>query len=166
MKDLCRVLARWGLKRPLYNVNFTPVQEKLLQEVPGSYLTLIMRRMMVRLGNRMARETGGKSLITGESLGQVASQTIESLHSSSVLAEVPVFRPLIGLDKQEIIERAQHIGTYKTSILPHEDCCQVFVPKNPMTRPKIEKINEIEQGLDMEEELRAAWESTERIGLE
>ncbi len=163
VKELVRELKQWGLKRPLYNVNFTPIQEKLIQEVPGDFLTIMMRRMMVRIANKIAEKTGDKCIITGESLGQVASQTIESLQSTGVLAEVPLLRPLIGLDKQEIINLAQKIGTYETSIQPHEDCCQVFVPNHPVTRPILSEVEKIEEKFDFEEKLIEAVEKIERL---
>ncbi len=163
VKELTRVLQKWGLKRPLYNVNFTPIQEELIQEVPADYLTILMRRMMVRLANIQAGKSGEKSIITGESLGQVASQTIESLHTTGVLAEFPILRPLIGLDKQEIITRAKEIGTYDISIEPFEDCCQVFVPTQPVTRPALSDIEKIEENLDLEQKLIEAIEKAEKL---
>ncbi len=163
VKELVEVLGKWGLKRSLYNINFTPIQEELIQKVPGDYLTIIMRRTMIRLANRLAEKQGDKCIITGESLGQVASQTIESLHSTDVLAEVPVLRPLIGLDKQEIISRAQEIGSYDISIQPYEDCCQVFVPTHPVTRPVLSDIEEIEEDLELEEKLHEALENAEKF---
>jgi len=163
VKELVKILQKWGLKRPLYNVNFTPIQEELIKEVPGDYLTILMRRMMIRLANIQAKKSGEKSIITGESLGQVASQTIESLHSTGVLAESPILRPLIGLDKQEIINRAQEIGTYDISIQPFEDCCQVFVPTHPVTRPELTDIEKIEEKLDLDQKLLEAIENAEKI---
>ena len=166
VKDVVGVLQGWGLKYPLYNINFTSIQEELIQKVPGDFLTILMRRMMIRLGNMVAARERGKCLITGESLGQVASQTIESLHSTGVLANSPVLKPLIGLDKQDIIKMAQDIGTYDISIQPHEDCCQVFVPSHPVTRPRLKDIEEIEKGLDMEEKLKKAVADLEKISIE
>lgn len=163
VKELVKILQKWGLKRPLYNVNFTPIQEELIREAPGDYLTILMRRMMIRLANIQARKSGEKSIITGESLGQVASQTIESLHCTGVLAESPILRPLIGLDKQEIINRAQEIGTYDISIQPFEDCCQVFVPTHPVTRPELSDIDKIEEKLDLDQKLLEAIENAEKI---
>ena len=163
VKELVKILQKWGLKRPLYNVNFTPIQEELIREAPGDYLTILMRRMMIRLANIQAKKSGEKSIITGESLGQVASQTIESLHSTGVLAESPILRPLIGLDKQEIINRAQEIGTYDISIQPFEDCCQVFVPTHPVTRPELTDIEKIEEKLDLDQKLLEAIENAEKI---
>ena len=166
VKDLCRVLKTWGMERPLYNVYFTPVQEQLLQNTPSEYLTLLMRRMMVRLANTLGEKENCGSLITGESLGQVASQTIESLHSSGILSKYPVFRPLIGLDKQEIIGLAKRIGTYDISIQPHEDCCQVFVPQHPVTRPDLLRIEEIEEDLSISSQLNEALEKMEKVDVE
>lgn len=114
-------------------------------------LTVIMRRFMMKIAERIAKENRGQALITGESIGQVASQTIESLNVTNSAVDMPVFRPLIGMDKIEIMERAQKLGTYETSILPYEDCCTVFVPKHPTTRPKLENILAAEKALPVEE---------------
>ncbi len=161
--DICKILKGWGLRQPFFKVNFTPIQEKLLAEVPKKYLTLIMRRMMIRIVDILSKKRGEKCLITGESLGQVASQTVESLLVTGTLTELPLFRPLIGLDKQEIISKAEEIGTYETSIMPFEDCCQVFVPEHPVTRPRLKDIEEIEENLQYSSLIKEAAEKVEEL---
>ncbi|MBR2222825.1 MAG: tRNA 4-thiouridine(8) synthase ThiI, partial [Christensenellaceae bacterium] len=133
------------------------------EKCPHQHLTLIMRRFMMRIADRLARESGMQAVVTGESIGQVASQTIESLAVTDSVVELPVFRPLIGMDKIEIIERAQQIGTYETSILPYEDCCTVFVPKHPTTRPNMESIIKSESVLDVDALIEDALSKSEVI---
>ena len=124
---------------------------------------MIMRRFMMRIAEKIARQNGGQALITGESIGQVASQTIESLTVTNSSVELPVFRPLIGMDKIEIMDRAEQLGTYETSILPYEDCCTVFVPKHPVTRPKLSAIEEAEKNLDVEAMMEDALSKVEVV---
>ena len=136
---------------------------QIYEKCPEEQLTVLMRRFMMRIAERIAKENGCQALITGESIGQVASQTIESLHVTNSAVELPVFRPLIGMDKIEIMERAEKIGTYETSIEPYEDCCTVFVPKHPVTRPSLEKIEKSEGLLDGEGLIARAMETVETI---
>ncbi|MBR0463173.1 MAG: tRNA 4-thiouridine(8) synthase ThiI, partial [Clostridia bacterium] len=124
---------------------------------------LIMRRFMMRIANEIARRDGATALITGESLGQVASQTIEALACTDACAEMPVFRPLISFDKLEITNIAVKIGTYETSSLPYEDCCTVFTPRHPMTKPRIENVEKAEKALDVDALVHEAVEKTEAV---
>jgi thiamine biosynthesis protein ThiI len=122
--------------------------------------------MMMRLAERIAQKVGAKALVTGESIGQVASQTLESLMVTNAVVQLPVFRPLIGLDKEEIIKRSQAIGTYDISIRPYEDCCTVLVPKHPVTKPRLEQVEKAEEALPLEALLQEALERTEVISLQ
>ncbi|HEY8416208.1 MAG TPA: tRNA uracil 4-sulfurtransferase ThiI, partial [Thermaerobacter sp.] len=137
--DLVRILARWGGPLRLWVVYFTEVQRAIQLDCPPQLTITLMRRMMFRLAERIAAREGALALVTGESLGQVASQTLESIHTISRVTTLPVLRPLIGMDKAEIIDRAKAIGTYDVSILPYEDCCTLFVPSQPATRPRPEQ---------------------------
>ncbi len=148
--ELTRLVAKYSGPIELHLVHFTDIQMTIYEKCPHEQLTLIMRRFMMRIANKLAREDGSQALITGESVGQVASQTIESLVCTDSVVDLPVFRPCIGMDKSEIIERSEQIGTYETSILPYEDCCTVFVPKHPTIKPNIEKIEKSEEKLDIE----------------
>ncbi|MBU4439468.1 MAG: tRNA 4-thiouridine(8) synthase ThiI, partial [Acetobacterium sp.] len=121
-------------------VPFTEIQTKIVEMCPDRQTTIIMRRYMMRIAEMIANNEGAKAMITGESLGQVASQTMEGLAATNAVAEMPVFRPLIGFDKTEIIKIAETIGTFETSILPYEDCCTIFVPKHPETKPKVSEM--------------------------
>ena len=132
-------------------VSLTKVQEELVKACDEDYFTLLLRRYMMTLAERVAKDNGCSALITGESLGQVASQTMEALGVTNVLAETPVFRPCIGMDKEEIVQIARKIGTFETSIQPFEDCCTVFTPKHPRTRPTIEAVQEAESPLDFDQ---------------
>ncbi len=129
-------------------------------------LVLIMRRFMMRIAQKLAQANECKAIVTGESIGQVASQTLESLVVTDEPVSMPVFRPLIGMDKLEIIEIARRIGTYETSILPYEDCCTVFVPKHPQTKPKLQEIIQAESVLDIDGLVEQAVRETERIVLD
>ncbi|MBR6027747.1 MAG: tRNA 4-thiouridine(8) synthase ThiI [Clostridia bacterium] len=148
--ELARLLSGYCGSICVHVVPFTHIQTEIHEKCPEEYTTLIMRRFMMRIAEQCARRDGAQALITGESLGQVASQTMEALNATNAVVTLPVFRPLIGFDKSEIIEVAERIGTYETSCLPYEDCCTVFTPKHPATRPKIEKLVESEKHLDME----------------
>lgn len=133
----------------VYSINLLEIQKQIHAHCPEAQMTLLSRRMMMRLGEKVSQLEQCHALITGESLGQVASQTIQSLDITNSVVDMPVFRPLIGMDKTEIMERAHEIGTYETSILPYEDCCTVFLPKHPLTKPKRGAIEVAEQALDM-----------------
>ena len=149
--ELCKVLANYSGKMRLHVVNFTEALKEIGENTPDEFLTLMMRRMMVRIAEKIANNIGAKALITGESLGQVASQTLEALVATNEVATMPIFRPLIGFDKVEIMELANKIGTYEISIEPYADCCTLFVPKHPKTRPNLSSVQNAERGLDIEE---------------
>ena len=148
--ELARQLTPWCGLMIVHVVPFTRIQEEIRKNCPEEYFTLIMRRFMMRLAEAVARKAGAKALITGESLGQVASQTMMALAVTDSVAGMPVLRPLIGMDKVEIIRTAREIGTYETSILPYEDCCTVFTPRHPATRPGIAEVERAEAALDVE----------------
>ncbi len=138
--DLAKILSRYTGPIHLHVVNFTDIQLAIYEKCPHDELTVIMRRYMMRIAEILARQNGCQALITGESIGQVASQTMHALSCTDAVAGMPVFRPLIGDDKQEIVDLAKEIGTFETSILPYEDCCTIFVAKHPVTKPEIADI--------------------------
>jgi len=140
--DLSQILSQYCGPLKLYIVPFTQIQQEIYDECPQNYLTIIMRRFMMEIAQRIAFKEGAKALVTGESIGQVASQTIDSLLVTDDAVTLPVFRPLIGMDKVEIMDRARRIGSYETSIRPYEDCCTVFTPKNPVIYPIVQKARE------------------------
>lgn len=160
---LKEILEGYAGHIPLHIVPFTEIQMEIKDKCPTSQLTIIMRRFMNRIAQEIAAKNGSSALVTGESLAQVASQTLQSMAVTNEVATMPVLRPLVGLDKIEIINYARRIGTFDTSILPYEDCCTIFVPKNPDLRPKLDKIRESESKLDVEGLVRAAVEGTEVI---
>lgn len=150
----------------LYVVSFTEIQENIHKNCKSEYMITIMRRFMVKIAEKIANMVGAKALVTGENLGQVASQTVESITSTNSVAEVmPIFRPLISMDKEEIIEVAKKINTYETSILPYEDCCTVFLPKFPLIKPNLEKVCEEESKLDIEGLIEKAMSNLEEIKI-
>lgn len=161
--DLAGILSEYCGPIKLHVVNFTEIQMEIHEKCPPEELVIIMRRIMMRIAQRIAQREGAKALVTGESIGQVASQTMDSLYVTNSVVQIPVFRPLIGMDKQEIMEKAMKIGTYETSILPYEDCCTVFVPKHPVTRPKLERIEASEMNLDIDALVEKALEDIEVI---
>ncbi|MBX6376808.1 MAG: tRNA 4-thiouridine(8) synthase ThiI, partial [Acetobacteraceae bacterium] len=165
VRELCRTLAAWCGPVELDSVPFTAISEAIFSGAPDALGTILMRRFMMRIAGRLARRHGASAIVTGESLGQVASQTVESLAAIADAADRPVLRPLIAMDKAEIVALARRIGTYETSILPHLDCCSVFVPKAPATRPRIEACREAEAALDVAglEEAALAGVETERF---
>ena len=146
--DLAKIVAKYCGRFSLYVVPFTEIQTKIVEVCPERQTTIIIRRYMMRIAQEIAKKHGALSLTTGESLGQVASQTQEGLNSTNAVVDLPVFRPLIGMDKQEIVEIAQRIGTFETSILPYEDCCTIFVPKHPETKPKREVVEKSEKPME------------------
>ena len=148
--QLARELTVWCGRLTVHIVPFTEIQEEIRRKCPEDHFTLIMRRFMMRLADRLAHELCCKALVTGESLGQVASQTIQALCVSDDVATMPVLRPLIGMDKEEIVRIARHVGTFDTSILPYEDCCTVFTPRHPKTKPNLEEVREYETALDID----------------
>ena len=161
--DLAALVARWAGSIMVHVVSLTHIQEELVRNCNEEYFTLLLRRYMMQIANMVAKKQECQALITGESLGQVASQTMHALNVTNAMAEYPVFRPVIGMDKDEIVQIARHIGTFETSILPYEDCCTVFTPKHPKTRPVLEKVEEEERKLPFDELCREAFESAESI---
>ncbi len=160
VKTLLSKVAKYSGSINLAIVPFTEIQDKIAECCPEDYFTLIMRRMMMRIAERIARNEGSLALITGESLGQVASQTLQALVTTDFVANMPVLRPLIGMDKEEIIRISRNIDTFETSILPYEDCCTVFTPKHPKTRPTIELCEAAEKDLPIEELIEKAIAET------
>ena len=148
--DLLSQVAKYSGNIALFTVPFTDIQQKIRANCPEDLFTLIMRRFMMRISNKIAQRNGCSALITGESIGQVASQTMPALACTDAVAEMPVFRPLIAMDKEEIIRISRKIETFDISIRPYEDCCTVFTPKHPRTRPKIEMLIEAEKALDVD----------------
>ena len=161
--ELARILSEYCGKMRVYVVPFTEIQMEIHEKCPENFTTLIMRRYMMRIAEILARKDGAQALITGESIGQVASQTMEALGCTDEVVNMPVFRPCVGMDKSEIIERAEKIGTMETSALPYEDCCTVFTPKHPATHPRKELVRRAEEKLDSEALIAAAVEGTEIV---
>lgn len=166
--DLARLVSRYSGSIRLHVVNFTDIQLKIYELCPHEELTIIMRRYMMRIAEMFAKRDGAMALITGESIGQVASQTIQSLVCTDAVCTMPVFRPLIGFDKQEIVDISQKIDTYETSILPYEDCCTIFVAKHPVTKPSIKQIEKSERKLTgvIEDMVKEAVDTAETIIVE
>ena len=152
----------------MHVVNFTDIQLYIYEKCPHEELTIIMRRYMMRIAEHFAKETGSLGLITGESIGQVASQTMQSLAATNEVCTMPVYRPLIGFDKQEIVDVSLKIDAYETSILPYEDCCTIFVAKHPVTKPNINIIKRSETKLEekIDELVKEAIDTTETIWVE
>lgn len=161
VEKLCEEMTEFCGNIIFYCVPFTEIQEAIRDNCPEEYFTVIMRRLMVKIANRVCKHDNYGAIITGESLAQVASQTLSALGCTNAAAEFPVFRPVIGMDKIEITEISRKIGTYETSILPYEDCCTVFSPKHPRTRPTLEEIIAAESGFDFDKMLDEAVEKTE-----
>ena len=163
--DLAKQLSTYAGPIRMYVVPFTELQQELYQKCPESQLTILMRRYMMRIANRIAHRANCSALITGESIGQVASQTMDGLCCTNAVCDMPVFRPLIGFDKTEIMDYAEKIGTYETSILPYEDCCTIFTPKHPQTKPRVEQLIESEKLIDGEGLIRRAIEGIEILNI-
>ncbi|KNY28213.1 tRNA uracil 4-sulfurtransferase ThiI [Pseudobacteroides cellulosolvens] len=163
--ELAKILASYCGQIKLHIVPFTDIQLEINDKCPEDELTIIMRRVMMEIAEKIAESVGAMALITGESVGQVASQTIQSLAVTNIVVDMPVFRPLIGMDKNEVIDRARKIGTFETSILPYEDCCTVFVAKHPKTKPRLEKILKSEELLNIEKLVEKAIADTEIIRI-
>ena len=164
--ELARRVSVYSGHMKLYVVPFTDIELDIYDHCPEDEITIIMRRLMMRIAEKIAKKEGAEALITGEDLGQVASQTLQSLVCTNAVCTLPVFRPLIGFDKQEIIRMAEAIDTFETSILPYEDCCTVFVAKHPVTKPRLEKIEKSEQKLtNIEEAMEKAIEESEIVEL-
>ena len=164
--DLAKIVSVYTGPIRVHVVPFTDIQLDIIEKCPKEYLTIIMRRLMMRIAEQIAVSRGSKALITGESIGQVASQTMESLYVTDNAVNMPVFRPCIGMDKEEIVTISKKIDAYETSILPFEDCCTIFVPKHPKTKPSLEEIVEAEKLLtDPEGMMAKAIEETEVITI-
>ena len=166
--DLAKLVARYSGPINLYVVNFTDIQLYIYDQCPHDELTIIMRRYMMKIAERIGKEQGCLGLITGESIGQVASQTVQSLAATNEVCTMPVFRPVIGFDKQEIVDISLKINTYETSIQPYEDCCTIFVAKHPVTKPNIQMIKKSEKKLEekIDEMMDQAVNTAERIYIE
>lgn len=160
VKTLLSKVARYSGTINLAIVPFTEIQDQIAEHCPEDYFTLIMRRMMMRISQKIAANSNSLALITGESLGQVASQTLPALVTTDYVCQMPVLRPLIGMDKEEIIEISRKIDTFETSILPYEDCCTVFTPKHPKTRPTLQSCEEAEGNLPIDELIEKAISET------
>ena len=163
--QLARELVPWCGRLNVTIIPFAEIQEEIRRNCPEDHFTLIMRRFMMRLADALAKDLNCRALVTGESLGQVASQTMDALAVSGDVTDLPILRPVIGMDKEEIVRIARHIGTFETSILPYEDCCTVFTPRHPKTRPHVEEVREMEQALDVEGLVRRAMEGREVVKL-
>lgn len=166
--DLAKLVARYSGPIRLHVVNFTDIQLYIYEKCPHEELTIIMRRYMMKLAEMFAKEDGCLGLITGESIGQVASQTLQSLAATNEVCTLPVYRPVIGFDKQEIVERSWEIGTYDTSVLPYEDCCTIFVAKHPVTKPNLKVIQKSEEKLagKIDELMEEALRTTEVLEIQ
>ena len=162
---LAEELTPWCGRLAVFIIPFTEIQEEIRRKCPEDHFTLIMRRFMMRLANMLALELRCRALVTGENLGQVASQTMQALAVSEDVTTMPVLRPLIGMDKEEIVKIARHIGTFDTSILPYEDCCTVFTPRHPKTKPSVEETREYESALDVEGLCQRAMAGREMIRI-
>ncbi|GKX66932.1 tRNA uracil 4-sulfurtransferase ThiI [Inconstantimicrobium mannanitabidum] len=161
VKELAKILAGYTERINLYVVPFTDIQMQIIEKCREDELTIIMRRFMMRVACKVAEDKEIHSVATGESIGQVASQTMEGLVVSDDVSDRPVFRPLIAMDKEDIISVAEQVGTYETSILPYEDCCTIFVPKHPKTKPRLEEIRKSESVLAIDELVNKAVEDME-----
>lgn len=166
--DLAKIVSKYSGPITLHIINFTDIQLYIYDKCPHDELTIIMRRYMMRIAQTIAEQSGSLGLITGESIGQVASQTMQSLMATNDVCTMPVYRPLIGMDKQEIVEISEKIDTYETSILPYEDCCTIFVAKHPVTKPNLNVIRVHEHNLEerIEELVQTALETDEVIEIE
>lgn len=163
--DLAKKLTVYGGNIHLHVVPFTDIQMQIHSKCDSTHLVTLMRRFMIRIAEKIARKVEAGAIITGESLGQVASQTLSGIISTDDAVNLPVFRPLIATDKTEIMDIARQIDTYDISILPYEDCCTIFLPENPVIKPKLEKVWKMEEALDIETLVNTAVENTEVIKL-
>lgn len=161
--ELARLVTRFSGRMTVNIVGFTQIQEAIRDNCPEEFFTLIMRRFMMEIAQRLAKNDGCGALITGENLGQVASQTMQAMTVTGAVVDIPIFMPLVGMDKEQIITIARKIGTLETSILPYEDCCTVFTPKHPKTKPTIAQVENAERKLDREALIAKAMESVEKI---
>ncbi len=163
--ELARLVSRWCGRMTVDVVGFTKVQEAIRDQCPEEYFTILMRRFMMRIAERIARDHGCQCLVTGENLGQVASQTMEAMAVTGAAVSLPIFHPLIGMDKEEIVTIARRIGTLETSILPYEDCCTVFTPRHPRTKPSLAEVEKIEARMDVEGLVAEALANTEKVAV-
>ena len=163
--ELAHILEDYCGKLTVEIVPFTRIQEEIRDKCPEEYFTLIMRRFMMRIAERISNNYGAKAIVTGENLGQVASQTMEAMASTQSVISMPVLQPLIGMDKEEIIALARKLGTFDTSVLPYEDCCTVFTPRHPRTHPNIEDVEKAESALDVEALVEEALAGIEKAEL-
>ena len=163
--ELARLVTKYCGRMTVNIVGFTQIQEAIRDNCPEEFFTLIMRRFMMEISQRIAKDDGCKALVTGENLGQVASQTMEAMAVTGAVVDIPVFMPLIGMDKEEIITIARKIGTLETSILPYEDCCTVFTPRHPKTKPTLGQVMNAERKLDREALIAWALASVEKIAV-
>lgn len=161
--ELARLVTRYCGRMTVNVVSFTQIQEAIRDNCPEEFFTLIMRRFMMEISERIGKEHGCEALITGENLGQVASQTMQAMAVTGAVVDVPIFMPLVGMDKEEIVTIARKIGTMQTAILPYEDCCTVFTPKHPKTKPTLNQLIHAEKNLDREALILQAIENTEKI---
>jgi thiamine biosynthesis protein ThiI len=162
VEELAEILATWNYRTQVYLVSFAEVQREIVTQTPAPFRVILYRRMMVRIAQQIAAAARAECLVTGESLGQVASQTLGNLRVIEEVAEIPILRPLIGDDKAEIMELAERIGTFEISTLPHDDCCSLFVPKHPATNASLEAVQEAEAALDINALVKLAVESVEK----
>lgn len=165
VEELAKIVASYCGRFKMHVINILPIQEQIVQNCPEAETTILVRRFMMRIAERIAEKNGCMMLITGENLGQVASQTAESLVVTDASVTMPVMRPLIAMDKVDIMEKAEEIGTFETSIQPYEDCCTVFLPPHPVTKPRLSRIEESESRLDVEGLVSAAVESEEIVDI-
>ena len=163
--DLAKLLTPWTGRLVVHVAPFTAIQEELRRSCPEELFTILMRRFMMRIAAQVAQRVGAEALVTGESLGQVASQTMEAMHCTGSVTDLPIFRPVVGMDKEEIVRLSRKIGTFETSILPYEDCCTVFTPKHPKLKPTLRQCEEAEAALDVEGLVNAAVDGIERVRI-
>ncbi len=161
--ELARLVTRYSGRMTVNIVSFTQIQEAIRDNCPEEFFTLIMRRFMMEISQRIAKDHGCGALVTGENLGQVASQTMEAMAVTGAVVDIPIFMPLVGMDKEEIVTIARKIGTLETSILPYEDCCTVFTPKHPKTKPTLGQVLHAEMKLDRQALIQQALENTEKV---
>ena len=165
VRELAQLLSKWQIKTKVYMVPFLDIQKEIVKECRGEYRVVLYRRFMYRIAAQIAEQEKAKALVTGESVGQVASQTIENIAAINDAVTIPILRPLIGLDKIEIIDRAKQIGTYELSILPHDDCCSLFVPRHPVTKSNIGIARIEEEKLDFQRLIRDAISNATKVAL-
>ena len=161
--ELARLLTAWTGRLLVHIVPFTEIQEEIRRNCPEEYFTLIMRRFMMRIAEAVAQRCGAGAIVTGECLGQVASQTMEAMRATTAVTTLPILRPVVGMDKEEIVRIARKINTFETSILPYEDCCTVFTPRHPRLRPVLGELEAAEAALDVEGLVKAAVDGIERV---